>query len=202
MRRFFAFVGAVVAALALSVPPQSVALQGVPRPHLSELISAGEPDAGDSRSSTNAEISRRSRRARAQELPLQRPQPRDSADVGSDSTATAAAPEPEQSIAVTVQVLNLDHASYRTALEQSYPNPSVGPTVIRYSLARSARFTIAIYSILGQRVATLVDRDHEPGNYSVTWDLTDDCGRRVAPGVYIYRGVGGSYTATRKLIVR
>jgi hypothetical protein len=41
--------------------------------------------------------------------------------------------------------------------------------------------TIEVYSILGQRVATLFEGFADPGRFSVTWNAS------VASGVYVYR---------------
>lgn len=201
MRRFCVFLGALAAALALSVPPQSVALQGLPRPRLAEPVAALDRDV-DASQPVIVRSSRGSARGRVLLPPEPRPLRRDTSRTGVDTVEANQAPQ--QSIAVTVQVLNLDQASYRFAVHQNYPNPIAtgSRTVIQYSVGRATRFTIAVYSITGQRIRTLVDRDHEPGNYSVTWDLVDNAGHPVPPGIYFYRGAGGWYIESRRLIVR
>ena len=45
----------------------------------------------------------------------------------------------------------------------------------------------------------LVDEAQITGEYSVTWDGTNDGGARVASGVYFYRLRTGEFTAVRKL---
>ncbi len=70
----------------------------------------------------------------------------------------------------------------RFALEQSYPNPFNPSTTIRYTVAARARVRLVVYTILGQSVATLVDRVEEAGYRSVTWNASDH-----PSGVYYYR---------------
>ncbi|MCK4307349.1 hypothetical protein KAW50_03870 [candidate division WOR-3 bacterium] len=39
------------------------------------------------------------------------------------------------------------------------------------------------------------------GYYIVSWDGTDDNGKKVATGIYFYRMEAGNYKATRKLTI-
>jgi len=78
-----------------------------------------------------------------------------------------------------------DLVPHITGLGQNYPNPFNGSTMIRYSLARSARVELHILNTRGQRVRTLVDGTESPGAHVVTWQGRDDGGRAVATGVYL-----------------
>jgi hypothetical protein len=78
------------------------------------------------------------------------------------------------------------------ALEQSYPNPvhlnsliSSG-AVIAYSLKNPAPVSIAIYNVLGQKVAELVNRVQSAGVHRTLWNGKDMTGRLVANGIYFY----------------
>ena len=46
---------------------------------------------------------------------------------------------------------------------------------------------LAVYNILGERVATLVDGVVEAGDHSAVWNATGANGRTLAPGMYMYR---------------
>ena len=70
----------------------------------------------------------------------------------------------------------------RFALDQNYPNPFNFSTNIRYTLPRSGRVNLEVYSTLGQRVATLVDQEQESGGYETRFSGND-----LASGVYFYR---------------
>jgi hypothetical protein len=56
------------------------------------------------------------------------------------------------------------------ALEQNYPNPFNNSTVIRFALPQSSPVHLAIYNLMGQRVATLVQGSREAGFYTAHWD--------------------------------
>ncbi|MCL4540016.1 MAG: Ig-like domain-containing protein [Bacteroidetes bacterium] len=84
-------------------------------------------------------------------------------------------------------------ASFR--LFQNYPNPFNPTTVISYQLPAVSRVRLNVYDVLGRRVATLVDKYQNPGEYGVTFDAS-----RLPSGVYFYRLNAGSFTATKKMV--
>jgi flagellar basal-body rod modification protein FlgD len=49
------------------------------------------------------------------------------------------------------------------------------------------QLTLYIYNAAGQRVRSLADGIHGGGFYDVAWDGTDDAGRNLASGTYLYR---------------
>ena len=83
----------------------------------------------------------------------------------------------------------------------NYPNPFNGGTVITFALPRAAHTTLAIYNILGQEVAVLLDRRLSPGSYEVSWDGLTASGVPAASGVYFYRLVTDSRSETRKMLL-
>jgi len=87
------------------------------------------------------------------------------------------------------------------ALDQNYPNPFNSGTVIRFALPNSEQIELAIYNLVGQKVATLVQGWRAAGSYTVKWDGRDDVGRGLASGIYLYRLATDKYTETRKLIL-
>ncbi len=86
-------------------------------------------------------------------------------------------------------------------LEQNYPNPFNPETNIRFNLARASEVNLSIYNTLGRRVATLIDRSLSAGEHLAQWDGTDNSGRTVASGLYLYRLDTGDYTANRKMLL-
>jgi uncharacterized delta-60 repeat protein len=89
-------------------------------------------------------------------------------------------------------------------LSQNYPNPFNSSTTIRYGLRHSSKVELHIYSLLGQRIATLVDEEKQAGHYQVLWDAS-----QYASGIYFYRmtasdhstGSSDPFVATKKLIL-
>jgi hypothetical protein len=83
------------------------------------------------------------------------------------------------------------------------PNPFALTTLIRYQIPYPARVILKIYSISGQLVKTIVNRDQDTGLYEVRWDGHDDNGQLVASGVYFYSlSTGIERTTGKMLIVR
>ena len=39
------------------------------------------------------------------------------------------------------------------------------------------------------------------GNHQLTWDVTDEKGSKIVPGLYILKMTTGTYTGTRKIAV-
>jgi hypothetical protein len=72
-------------------------------------------------------------------------------------------------------------------LTQNYPNPFNPETRIQFTLPVDGQMTLQIYNTAGQLIANLADGMHRAGFYDVTWDGTDNAGRSVASGTYLYQ---------------
>ena len=91
-------------------------------------------------------------------------------------------------------------------LEQNRPNPFNPRTVVAFSLPAGGDVTLTIFDVQGHVVRTLVDEAMGSGPHSRVWDATNDSGRPVPAGVYLYRlhlaGDGGStMVEDRKMIL-
>jgi hypothetical protein len=86
-------------------------------------------------------------------------------------------------------------------LYQNYPNPARDNTVITYALPAASDVALAVYDMSGRRVATAVKEFKNAGVYKFEYAVTDDSGRPLPPGVYVYRLTAGPDTATRKMVV-
>ncbi len=84
----------------------------------------------------------------------------------------------------------------RYQLAANYPNPFNSTTRIRYALPQETKVRLEVFNILGQRVATLVNRVQKPGYYNILWDVTS-----LSSGIYFYRLEAGEFTRTRELIL-
>lgn len=67
------------------------------------------------------------------------------------------------------------------ALRQNFPNPFNPATTIQFSVPTKCRVKLAIFNLLGQRVAELVNEEMNSGSYERTWNAN------VASGMYFYR---------------
>lgn len=86
-------------------------------------------------------------------------------------------------------------------LYQNYPNPFNPTTAIKYHLAVGNDVELTIYSLLGRIVKKLVAERQPAGAYEVEWNGTDNSGRNVSSGVYIYRLEVGPFKFSRKMLL-
>ena len=82
------------------------------------------------------------------------------------------------------------------ALHQNYPNPFNPSTEIRFDLPQTAPVTLAVYNLLGQKVATVLDQRLEAGSHQVSFDASE-----LASGVYFYRINAGQFTDLKKMVL-
>ncbi|MEJ2636576.1 MAG: T9SS type A sorting domain-containing protein [Calditrichia bacterium] len=81
-------------------------------------------------------------------------------------------------------------------LNQNYPNPFNPTTTISYSIAKSGKVRIDIYNLLGEKVAELVNKVQQPGDYQIKFD-----GSNLASGMYFYRISSQNFTQIKKMIL-
>ena len=86
-------------------------------------------------------------------------------------------------------------------LEQNYPNPFNPSTTIAYQTKVPGRVVIKIFNTLGQRIETLVNKKQLPGSYSVHWDGTDNNGKKVPSGIYLYQLSLDGVDLVRKMLM-
>jgi hypothetical protein len=67
---------------------------------------------------------------------------------------------------------------------QNYPNPFSDYTEITYTIDNAGHVGMRVYDQHGRLVSTLVNSNQIPGEYTVTWNGTNDSGGRLANGVY------------------
>jgi hypothetical protein len=81
------------------------------------------------------------------------------------------------------------------------PNPARGATRFAFSLPRAGNVRLEILDVSGRRVRTLAARAMGAGRYAHGWDLRDDGGRPVAPGVYLAHLVTPDGARTRRVVL-
>ncbi len=85
------------------------------------------------------------------------------------------------------------------ALAGAYPNPFNPSTQVEFVLDREGAVTVDVLDLQGRVVRTLLSQSLPAGTARVTWDGTDDTGRKVASGTYLARLRAGDRVATAKL---
>ena len=82
------------------------------------------------------------------------------------------------------------------ALENNYPNPFNPTTTINFQLPQDGHAELAIYNMVGQKVATLVNGQVNAGYHSVTWEAGNH-----PSGIYLYRLEAGDFTQTHRMVL-
>jgi photosystem II stability/assembly factor-like uncharacterized protein len=81
-------------------------------------------------------------------------------------------------------------------LYQNYPNPFNPSTTISYSIPVDGFVKLAVYNILGEEIATLVNTAQKSGKYEVNFNSVG-----FTSGVYIYKIETANFIASKKLII-
>ena len=82
------------------------------------------------------------------------------------------------------------------ALHGNYPNPFAGQTTIRYEVPTSGDVRLAVYDVLGQRVALLANETQDAGRKEMTFTA-----RNLSSGVYFVRLTHDGTTRTQKMTI-
>jgi len=86
-------------------------------------------------------------------------------------------------------------------LHQNQPNPFNPATTIAFALPAAAEVELAVFTVDGRRVATLL-RDNLPaGAHQATWDGRDTSGRPVASGAYFYRLTADGRDQVKRMVL-
>ena len=86
-------------------------------------------------------------------------------------------------------------------IHQNYPNPFNPVTTLRYDLPEQTHVNITIYDMLGRKVRTILNQQQDPGYKSLIWDATNDYGKPVSAGIYLYQIQAGEYMQTKKMVL-
>ncbi len=84
---------------------------------------------------------------------------------------------------------------------QNSPNPFGEETEIGYRLPEATNVTIEIYTMMGQKLVTLLDARQEAGYHTITWDGTDSNGTKMSEGIYLYKVTAYGEVQTRRMVV-
>jgi hypothetical protein len=76
-----------------------------------------------------------------------------------------------------------DHILYA-----NYPNPFNTATNIPFEIGGNElqQTIITVYNIIGQIIKTVLDQKMTPGVHQIIWDGTDNQGRPVSSGLYLF----------------
>ena len=84
-------------------------------------------------------------------------------------------------------------------LHQNYPNPFNPTTHIQFDLPKAMDVKLVIYDITGHKVTTLINTHMDAGYKNIVWNGTNDYGKTISSGIYIYRIIAGNNIETMKM---
>ena len=84
----------------------------------------------------------------------------------------------------------------QSVLHKNYPNPFKYQTVIMYDLPAASDVKLSVYSITGEKVATLVSERQKSGQYKYRWNAGN-----LANGLYYYRLTVCDFVQSKELMV-
>ncbi len=82
------------------------------------------------------------------------------------------------------------------ALDQNYPNPFNPATIINYSIPEVGFVKLAVFNLLGEKVADLVNQVVEAGSHQVTFNTSS-----LPSGAYFYKIESGIFTQVKKMLL-
>jgi hypothetical protein len=83
----------------------------------------------------------------------------------------------------------------------NYPNPADYFTILVFTLEERSRIVFSVYSYKGEKVTVSDFGWQEPGYHEVIWETTDDMGRPLTDGIYIYQLQVNDRSYTNKLLI-
>ena len=102
----------------------------------------------------------------------------------------------EYSSAVVVEV----NRPEKYTLAQNFPNPFNPATTIEFSIPQVSNVVIDIYNVIGERVASLVNKTLDAGYHRINFDA-----KNLPSGTYVYQlkagGQDGIFTETKKMVL-
>ena len=85
----------------------------------------------------------------------------------------------------------------RTELIGNYPNPFNPNTTFVFTIYEASNVKINILNMRGQKVATVVDRNFQPGEHKIVWSADSE----LSSGVYYYELRAGNYRQVKKMVL-
>ena len=79
-----------------------------------------------------------------------------------------------------------DITANKFELKGNYPNPFNPTTKIRFTNDRASNVKVTVYSLKGEKVATIMNKQVNSGTYDVSWNGKNTSGKVVPTGMYLY----------------
>ncbi|MEZ4747322.1 MAG: T9SS type A sorting domain-containing protein [Calditrichia bacterium] len=87
-------------------------------------------------------------------------------------------------------------------LHRNIPNPFNNTTLIQFLLSQNRQIKLKILDLTGREVKTLINNQlMTTGKHEITWDGTNNVGKEVSSGVYLYELTDGRFRSVKKLLL-
>lgn len=96
-------------------------------------------------------------------------------------------------VPTAVQEIKLNETD-RYKLEQNYPNPFSGNTLISFRIPENSFVSLKVYNMLGIEIAELAGKRFEPGSHTIEFDSG-----KLPKGKYFYRIESSNFNSTREM---
>ena len=102
----------------------------------------------------------------------------------------------ESNLSISENLLPLAFALYN-----NYPNPFNPITSFRYDLPEDGLVNITVYDMLGNVVNNLVNSNQSSGYKTVQWNATNNQGKPVSAGIYLYKIEVADFRQAKKMVL-
>lgn len=103
----------------------------------------------------------------------------------------------------TSDIRTLTYVDNSVVLEQNAPNPVSVATDIRFTLPTTDNVKLEVVDIFGNTVKTLFEGELGASSHTMSWDVTNNSGMKVANGTYVYRlSVGNSVFSKKMQVIK
>ncbi len=96
----------------------------------------------------------------------------------------------------TLSIADNNQAPNNFTLFQNYPNPFNPTTTIKYYIPKQTHVSLKIYNVLGSKVADLVNRVQQAGEYKVVFNA-----QNIISGVYYFQLKADEFSQVKKMIL-
>ena len=86
-------------------------------------------------------------------------------------------------------------------LYQNYPNPFNPSTKIRYQISKETFVSLKVYDVLGNELATLVNKNKPAGNFEIEFNINELKDIKASSGIYFYKLQTGENISTKKMVL-
>src|SRR6185436_11676438 len=86
-------------------------------------------------------------------------------------------------------------------VSSAFPNPAHEGARLELVLTAETRIRVVVYDLAGRAVRELARGPVPAGRHEISWDLRDDTGTRVGPGLYFYRASLGDHEEAGRIAI-